>query len=334
MSLYLPPQHPDSSLPSAPAESPFSVELLTPAQKTSLANLKAHFASPAFKVPLPTKQFSSSECIDLGYTEGLHELEEMWLSEECLLRFLRATKWNEKDATDRLSQTLLWRREFGVDQFTQEYISPENETGKQIVWGFDNQRRPIWYMRPGLQNTAESERQIAHVFYTMSLCEHLMPRGVEKLVLAINFAARGKSPSTSTSIKVLRILQDHYPERLGTAFVINVPWLVQAFFKMITPLLDPVTRSKLILPSTPSIAEHAPTSQLESSFGGSVTWPKYGPTEHAEYWFGPTGFVALAKERQRRGLENWRKLGGERIGRREWDWKQGEETWGVEAEAR
>lgn len=43
--------------------------------------------------------------------------------------------------------------------------------------------------------------------------------------------------------------------------------------------------------------------------------------------------MALAEEREKRGLENWRKLplvnGTSRVGRREWDYKEGEETWGV-----
>lgn len=51
------------------------------------------------------------------------------------------------------------------------------------------------------------------------------------------------------------------------------------------------------------------------------------------YWKSERGIVALAEERERRGLENWRKLplvnGTSRVGRREWDYKEGEETWGV-----
>lgn len=42
--------------------------------------------------------------------------------------------------------------------------------------------------------------------------------------------------------------------------------------------------------------------------------------------------MKLAEERERRGLENWRELplvNGGRVGRKEWDWKEGEETWGT-----
>lgn len=44
---------------------------------------------------------------------------------------------------------------------------------------------------------------------------------------------------------MLNIIQSHYPERLGLALILNVPWLLNAFYKLITPFIDPVTRTKM-----------------------------------------------------------------------------------------
>ena len=44
--------------------------------------------------------------------------ERMWLTRECLLRYLRATKWVTANALRRLQSTLSWRREYGADTFT------------------------------------------------------------------------------------------------------------------------------------------------------------------------------------------------------------------------
>jgi len=116
-SSILPPQHPDPSLaaPSPPAP-------LSEAQRSSLSNLIAYFSSPDFKIPLPTTP-PPEGCRTVEYTESLTEFEEYWLSEEGILRFLRATKGDEDAAKKRLEDTLLWRRNFGLDSFTAEYIS-------------------------------------------------------------------------------------------------------------------------------------------------------------------------------------------------------------------
>jgi hypothetical protein len=53
----------------------------------------------------------------------------------------------------------------------------------------------------------------------------MMPPGVETLSLLINFKPSKQRSNTSvpvsTAREVLHILQNHYPERLGKALIIN-----------------------------------------------------------------------------------------------------------------
>ena len=53
------------------------------------------------------------------------------------------------------------------------------------------------------------------------------------------------SPSISNGRKFLSIVQNHYVERLGRAIVVNLPALLNLFFKGISPFLDPVTKEKV-----------------------------------------------------------------------------------------
>lgn len=155
----------------------------------------------------------------------LTDRERAWLTRECLLRYLRATKWHVDESAKRLLGTLAWRREYGLDDFTPEYISPEQETGKQIIFGYDRQGRPCQYLNPGRQNTDASPRQIHHLFYMVERVTDLMPAGVEMLSLMINFKPSKHRKNTSVPIatarEVLSVLQNHYPERLGKALIIN-----------------------------------------------------------------------------------------------------------------
>ena len=145
----------------------------------------------------------------------------MWLTRECLLRYLRASKWSSTNAPKRLKDTLVWRREYGVKDITADMVSVEGETGKQLILGFDIHGRPCLYQTPGRQNTEKSERQIQHMVFMLERMVDMMPPGQDTMALLISFrgASSGGSPSVSQGRQVLGILQGHYPERLGRACI-------------------------------------------------------------------------------------------------------------------
>lgn len=162
------------------------------------------------------------------------ESEIMWLTRECLLRYLRATKWVAADAAKRLLGTLTWRREYGVEALTPSHISPENETGKQFILGYDISARPCLYLNPGRQNTDASPRQVQHLVFMLERVIAMGGPGQETLALLINFKSsksRGNTaPGLGIAREVLNILQMHYPERLGRALIINGGFALSLFF--------------------------------------------------------------------------------------------------------
>ena len=151
------------------------------------------------------------------------EKEQIWLTRECLLRYLRATSWNVQNAMNRVQGTLVWRREYGLERLTPDYISIENETGKQWILGYDNAGRPCHYLNPSRQNTERSDRQIEHLVFMLERSLDLTPPGQETLALLINFAetSKGQGATISQGKQTLNILQYHYPERLGRALCCN-----------------------------------------------------------------------------------------------------------------
>lgn len=156
-------------------------------------------------------------------TEPITDDERMFLTRECLLRYLRATKWNVPEAITRLQQTLTWRREYGVPKLTADYISIENETGKQILLGYDIHGRPCLYLLPSNQNTEKSDRQVEHLVFMLERVIDLMGPDQETVALVVNFneTKSGQNATIGQAKQTLHILQNHYPERLGRALVIN-----------------------------------------------------------------------------------------------------------------
>lgn len=239
-------------------------------------------------------------------SEPLADHERMWLTRECLLRYLRATKWNTANALTRLQSTLVWRREYGADKFTFDYISPENETGKQVILGYDMHARPCLYLQPGKQNTDMSDRQIHHLCFMLDQTVAMMPPGQENACLIINFkgAGAGKMPTSGQARAVLNILQGHNPERLGRALISELPWYVNAFFKVISPFIDPVTRDKMKF--NEDLRAFVPAENLWRAHEGDLNF-EY---EHPTYW------RSLEREVGRRKaayVERW-VAGGKRMG--------------------
>jgi hypothetical protein len=253
-------------------------------------------------------------------TAPVSEDERFWLTRECLLRYLRATKWDQKSAIQRLRATLVWRREFGTDTFTADYISEENAKGKQVQLGFDKEGRPCLYLLPQNQNTKPSQRQVEHLVYMLERTLDLHPPGQEGLALLIDFrnTSSGGTPPMSISKQVLDILQSHYPERLGRALLTHcmypvitlctkpilmpkiVPWYVSAFLKLISPFIDPVTKSKIKY--NEPLVDHVPASQLMAAAGGEVDF-KY---DHSIYW---PALAEMATQRRQQRKGRWEKAG-------------------------
>lgn len=155
--------------------------------------------------------------------EPITDDERMFLTRECLLRYLRATKWQVDQAEKRLQETLAWRREYGVAKFTDDYISPEAETGKQLVIGYDINARPCLYLFPSRQNTERTPRHIHYLVYQLERLIDLMVPGQETTCLLIDFneTKKGQGATLAQGRETLYILQNHYPERLGRALVSN-----------------------------------------------------------------------------------------------------------------
>ncbi|KAL1940230.1 hypothetical protein VTO73DRAFT_9182 [Trametes versicolor] len=274
------------------------------------------------------KHFEKDDYVLPGAENGaLTEQEKFWLSCECLLRFLRAVKWTSAQAaTKRLEETLKWRREYGLyELITASYVEPEALTGKMMIWGYDSDKRPAIYLRPSKQNTEESIRQVHYVVWALERLTELMGPGIETLALMVDFADRAKNPSLGQARTVLNILQTHYPERLGRALVVNVPFLVNAFFKLITPFIDPLTRPKLRFNPNCLAEGLFPPEELIAEWGGSA----HVEYKHERYW---EPLVRMCAERRERLWEKWREAGA-KVGVREWDVKCALELEGAKAEA-
>ena len=85
-----------------------------------------------------------------------------------------------------------------------------------------------------LQNTTALDNQMRHLVYLIENAILNLPEGQEQMSWLIDFT--GWSITNNVPIKSARdtinILQNHYPERLGIAFLYYRPRIFEAFWKV------------------------------------------------------------------------------------------------------
>ncbi|KAI0370035.1 CRAL/TRIO domain-containing protein [Pilatotrama ljubarskyi] len=234
-----------------------------------------------------------ADIVLLEETDPYHPWELRWLNKpDTIPRYMRAAKWNLEDAKKRLKSTMEWRRDFKPDLIPPDEVRTESETGKIILNGFDHEGRPILYMRPGRENTETSPRQLRHLVWYLERAKDFMPPGQESLVIIVDYKSTTlrTNPSISVARKVLNILQNHYVETLGRALVVNLPMLLNFFYKGIAPFLDPVTRDKMRF--NPDLFELIPKEQLDADFGGDYEFE----FEPDSYWEQIVSFCKIAPD--------------------------------------
>jgi len=228
--------------------------------------------------------------------QGVEEMAKAMTEEEIksmpdrnfFLRHFRAEKGNINDAICKAKETLKWRKEFEVEKIVncfneggdieiREIISKENETGKLYVHGFDKEGRAALYMHPYLENTRDTKNNMRHLVYNLerAIACTAAKSGFEKINIMINYAnfRLRDAPPLSTSRWTLSILQDHYPERLHKAYILNPGIFFRTLMTVIRPFLDPVTKEKVVLcggNSAPvKVGEWFDLKDVEECAGGS-----------------------------------------------------------------
>ncbi|KAH9605636.1 hypothetical protein KSS87_021612 [Heliosperma pusillum] len=170
-----------------------------------------------------------------------------YCTEGCLRRYLDARSWNVEKAKKMLEETLKWRASY----------KPE-----EIRW-----------------NTTSPEGNIRHLVYMLENAILNLPESQEQMCWLIDYT--GFSMSTNVSVRtardIINILQNHYPERLGVAFLYNPPRIFQAFWKVVKYFLDPKTfqKVKFVYPNDKESVElmtiYFDVENLPKEFGGNAT---------------------------------------------------------------
>uniref|UniRef100_A0A7S0HXS1 CRAL-TRIO domain-containing protein n=1 Tax=Hanusia phi TaxID=3032 RepID=A0A7S0HXS1_9CRYP len=197
-------------------------------------------------------------------------------ADDLLNRFLLARRSKVKDAFKMLKHDLEWREK-------EDSLTIRSKTAREMLRGDTNPAgkefhdqmfphgylgtckmgRPVFYQNFGRQFDADKLEKVANIKhedlarYNIWMMERLaeMMNFQGQWVIIVDLDGWNLGQLTLKHMKYVRQFVDknsnHYPERAGKIFLINVPSVFSKCWSMIKPLLDDVTKQKVGLYSSP-----------------------------------------------------------------------------------
>lgn len=222
-------------------------------------------------------------------------------------RYLRATNYNAEEAQKRLSETLQWRLDQGIDSIL-TLPHPYFDAIKQFyphafhLHGYNNE--PVYFEFPAkIDLRAMREKGMTlddllrhYALITEFMWTYISPyqngpssRGITVIDLD-GLRLQDFVGEAVTFVKRAAFFTSrHYPERCEAIYIVNSPPFFQVFWKMIKPILDPVTIEKVrVVESSKNdnlairkaLAERIPMENIPREYGGASKIPLgYSPQE-------------------------------------------------------
>lgn len=245
-----------------------------------------------------------SKWSDSFHGHPLEEQERLFLTRECLLRYLRASKWDVGHSLTRLEATLLWRRERHIDDLgSGGQMNDEIRTGRLIPLGHDNNGRPCLYFDLSKETPKLSEIQMDHLCFMTERIIDMMQPGIESItvIIDLNNVSRNQMPSIAKVRAYITAFQEHNPERLGLVIVPStVPWWFYGIWRVIRYFLDPAVKDKIILEG--DWGRYVSKDKLWTKYGGDMEFE----LDHDTYW---TRFLDEAGKRRGEYVRRWESCG-------------------------
>ncbi|CAO1602869.1 cytosolic factor, phosphatidylinositol/phosphatidylcholine transfer protein [Xanthoria calcicola] len=238
-----------------------------------------------------------------GYSERLDTL--------CMLRFLRARKFNVNLAKQMFTDCEKWRKEFGVDNLVKNFEYKEKpkifEYYPQYYHKTDKDGRPVYIEQLGgidltaMYKITTAERMLQNLVVEyekladprLPACSRKSDQLLETSCSILDLKGVGLSKISSVYGYVKQtaaISQNYYPERLGKMYLINAPWGFASVFSVIKGFLDPVTVGKIHVLGTGYQSEllgQVPKENLPKLFGGTCDCESGCPLSDAGPWQDP-----------------------------------------------
>jgi len=212
---------------------------------------------------------------------------------------LNACNGDYEEAQRRFINTLEWRRKENIDTILREPF-PKFFVIKQhfphYYHGTGYQGEPIYYDFPAkadikaLKRNGLSFDQLVRHYNMITEFQWQMLNRDDHMtsIFIVDLEGIQFSDFVGDAVKLIKkvskISAEHYPERAGLVFIINVPKWFKLIWKVVVPLVPKATLSKIFVlrekeEVLTTLAKHIPMENIPAEYGGSSPMPLGQSTE-------------------------------------------------------
>ncbi|KAK4515079.1 UDP-glucose 4-epimerase [Mucor velutinosus] len=225
-----------------------AIQSITTAEKESVAKLKAKLGDIKQAAQVSEGYKLWDIALDQDSTDPKLDV--------LLVKFIRARESDLAKATQMLTDTLIWRKDFGADNLLDEAIDDSVLGSVSYIYKTDKEGRPVCY---NFYGDIDQEKVFGDKDKFIRWRVQVMERGVQLIdfentdsMVVIhdykNASLFGRSSNAKAATKeIIKIMQDNYPEFLATKLFVNVPYWGAMIFKLVRPLLSEATTKKFVV---------------------------------------------------------------------------------------
>jgi len=172
---------------------------------------------------------------------------EKRMTDQDLLRFLRARQFNLKKASKMLEDTCEYRKQHQPDRLLVTDHVNICKQGLGFVQGVDKMGRPVvWYYFCN-HDPAQHAQAWDFCVALLEMAIRALPPGSDGVTVCFDLTGYSrKNSDIKLAIKIVQTLQNHYPERMGMTLFMNAPTVFWLLWRVIRPFLDARTSAKIL----------------------------------------------------------------------------------------
>ncbi|KAJ1726366.1 phosphatidylinositol transfer protein csr1, partial [Coemansia biformis] len=189
-----------------------------------------------------------------------------------VLRFLRARKWDVRQVMNMIQKTLQWRAAQAMDEVSMLHHHTM-DSGLAFACSVDRLGNPVYIVRVRVNVARNRSVQAIKRFLCWQIeTSQLLATGPAdgRVTILFDMSDFARENIDLALVRTLiSLLTNYYPETLGVLLVYVNSLLFSSLWTLISPFVDPVVRSKIVMAKRPAdLAPFIDPEQLPVEIGG------------------------------------------------------------------